>query len=57
MRCPVPYALVALFGWGVFGWISASLRRGAHSFMGGIKNGRFRLRDRSVTASARYRAP
>ena len=27
MRCPVPYALVALFGWGVIDWAVGSARR------------------------------
>ena len=27
MRCPVPYALVALFGWGLIDWIVSSARR------------------------------
>jgi hypothetical protein len=27
MRCPVPYALVALFGWGLIDWVAESVRR------------------------------
>lgn len=27
MRCPVPYALVALFGWGLIDWVAGSVRR------------------------------
>jgi len=57
VRCPVPYALVALFGWGLIGWVSTSLRRGVHSLMGGIKSGRLRPRGRGVVAPARYRMP
>ncbi len=25
-RCPVPYALVALFSWGLFDWLAAFVR-------------------------------
>jgi len=26
MRCPVPYALVALFGWGLIDWVGGTVR-------------------------------
>ncbi len=44
MRCPVPYALVALFGWGLFDWVAGSTRRLASSLRTGLETSRLRSR-------------
>lgn len=44
MRCPVPYALVALFGWGLFDWVAGSTRSLVGSLRGGLRTSRLRPR-------------
>ena len=50
MRCPVPYALVALLGWGFFDWVRGSTRTLASSLRGGLKTSLRRSARRTVAA-------